>query len=277
MRLGREEVSARVFAATALVVVACHAKEPDAPPAITLPPPPALAPAKPILVVKGDVCHIPESDMCLAFDGRSAKNATVCADFATGELDRAGTCADALRIGSCRVAADALKAIYFGGDNNDVLDSAEHCQETLHGSFKPTPRNEIVATWNASALDAPLTGYTMLMPAQTVQEPVGSGLSLERYTGYFGVIIEPAAMSVAAEKRDAVAGSDWFKFDAWVSDGPGELVWSVRAAKSGAIGYKFAVEVHAGGAAFTCESLTVFDDVELMNANLDSCRSLTRR
>ena len=226
----------------------------------------------------GDVCQVPKSDMCLEFDThRIITNQKNCDDFESGKFQASGVCAKELRIGSCRVAKDGMNAIYFGGDNNDIHDSQEHCEETLHGVFSGTPAKEVTATWVKTELTGKLSGFSMLMPAQSKQEAVGNGLSLERFTGYYGIIIEKGKMSVSEEKKDARDGSEYFKFDSFVTDTATKIVWKVRAAKGGDVGYKFALQVSAGGTDFTCESLTVFDNMELADANMESCTSIAKK
>lgn len=226
----------------------------------------------------GDVCQVKDSDMCLEFDSHdTSKNTDNCNDFKSGNFQATGVCAKELRIGSCRVAKDSYTAIYFGGDNNDIHDSQEHCEETLHGVFSGTASKDIVSTWTTTDLNGKLSGYTMLMPAQSKIEAVGNGLSLERFTGYYGIIIEKGKMSVSEEKKDARDGSEYFHFDSFVTDTATKLVWKVRAAKGGDVGYKFALNVTAGGTDFTCESLTVFDNMELADANMQSCTSIAKK
>ncbi len=263
-------VSATAFLCVALFGCGGATKEPDAPiaPVATIAPP----------VARPDVCVVPKSDMCLQFDRHEPEvNGPACHEFRGGILDESGTCAKERRLGSCRVAADHYDAFYFAGDNNDVLDSREHCQETLHGVFKNTPTEDIVATWGLGDLTDVLAGYRILMPPRASQERAGDSLALERFTGYYGIIIDRGKMSVEDEKADAQAGSEYFQFESFVTDTPTRIVWKVRATKGGALGYKFAVNVTVGGKDFTCESLTVFDDEELLEANIQSCMSLRKK
>ncbi|CAN5617767.1 hypothetical protein BH09MYX1_BH09MYX1_13830 [soil metagenome] len=226
----------------------------------------------------GDVCQVPKSEMCLEFDTHSIlTNQKSCNDFESGSFQASGVCAKELRIGSCRVSKDGMNAIYFGGENNDIHDSQEHCEETLHGVFTGPPAKDVNATWIQNDLTGKLAGFTMTMPAQSKQDAVGSGLSLERFTGYYGVILTKGKMSVSEQKTDAREGSEYFKFDSFVTDTATKLVWKVRAAKGGDIGYKFALQVSASGTDFTCESLTVFDNMELADANIESCGSVAKK
>ena len=214
--------------------------------------------------------------MCLELGSHDIlTNTVLCHQFSSGVIQSGGVCSKQLRIGSCRIEADAVTAFYFGGDNTDVHDSREHCEGTLHGVFAPTPAKDILDTWAKTELHERFAGYTMLMPLGAKESPVAKAwLGLELYSGYFGILIAKEKMSVAEEKKDAVAGSEYFKFDSFVTDTATKLVWKVKSAKSGNVGYKFALEVSAGGKAFTCESLTVFDDLELAEANMASCASI---
>jgi hypothetical protein len=81
-------------------------------------------------------------------------------------------------------AANFRTGVYFGGNNNDVIDSREHCQTTLQGVFTSTPKAEILATWTAGDLTETLAGYTILMPTQTRIERFPGGLAAERFSGY---------------------------------------------------------------------------------------------
>ena len=226
----------------------------------------------------GDVCQVPKSDMCLEFDDHSLlANQKSCSDFESGNFQASGVCAKELRIGSCRVAKDKMNAIYFGGENNDIHDSQEHCEETLHGVFSGTPAKDVTATWAKTTLTGKLAGFTLLAPAQVTQEMHGDSLSVERYSGYYGIMVTKEKMVAAAVKKDAREGSEYFAFDSFVTDTATKLVWKVRATKGGDIGYKFSLAVTVGGTDITCESLTVFDNMELADANIESCTSLAKK
>lgn len=248
--------------------------------AVSLPAPPeptVRAPRQP-----DDACQVPFSDMCLEMGSHDIlTNTEICHQFSSGEIQAGGTCAKDLRIGSCRIEQDSVTAIYYGGDNNDIHDSREHCEAKLHGVFTPTSTKEILAAWAKTELHERFPGYTMLMPPGVKEELVGAAwLALQSFTGYFGIMIAKSKMSVADEKKDAVAGSEWFTFDSFLTDTPTKLVWKVKTTKGGDVGFKFALEVTTagggGGQTFTCESLTVFDDMELAEANMASCTSLAR-
>ena len=226
----------------------------------------------------GDVCQVPKSDMCFEFDDHSLiSNQKVCDKFESGNFQAAGVCAKELRIGSCRVASDKYAAIFFGGDNNDIHDSQDYCEQELHGVFTATSTKDVTSTWVKTDLTSKLAGFTLSAPAQAKQETHGDAVSIERYSGYYGIIMTKEKMSAAAEKKDAIEGSEYFKFDSFVTDTPTKLVWKVRDAKSGDPGYKFAIAVSVGGTNITCESLTIFDNMELADANIQSCNSIAKK
>lgn len=224
----------------------------------------------------GDVCQVSKDDMCLEFDDHSLLANQKSCDRFDGNFQSSGVCAKELRIGACRVAKDNMNAIYFGGDNNDIHDSQEHCEETLHGVFTSTPAKDVTATWVKTDLSFKMAGYTILAPAQTKQELHGDSVSIERISGYYGIMITKEKMSVTEVKKDAREGSEYFAFSAFVTDTPTKLVWKVRNTKNGDIGYKFSIAISAG-TDITCESLTVFDNMELADANIASCLSIARK
>lgn len=245
--------------------------------AVSLPPPaePTARAPQPRL----DACQVPFSDMCLELGSHDIlSNTALCHQFSSGVIQAGGVCSNALRIGSCRIEAGAVTAIYFAGDNNDIHDSREHCEEQLRGVFTATSTKDILATWVTTELHERFPGYTMLMPAEAKESVVGKAWSaLELFTGYFGIMVAKQKMSVTDERKDALDGSQYFTFDSFITDTATKLVWRVKATKDGNVGYKFAMEVTAGGKAFTCESLTVFDDLELAEANMASCASIAPR
>lgn len=226
-----------------------------------------------------DACQVPTSDMCLELGSHDiVANTALCHLFSSGVIQAGGVCAKELRIGSCRIEQDAVTAIYFGGENNDIHDSREHCEAKLRGVFTATPTKDILATWARTELRERFPGLTMLMPVGAKESLVGDEwLALELFTGYFGVMIGKSKMSVSEEKKDALDGSEYFAFDSFVTETATKIVWRVKATKDGNVGYKFALEVLAGGKEFTCESLTVFDDLELAEANMASCASIALR
>ena len=244
---------------------------------VPLPTASALASSAPPPALGGDVCQIPKSDMCLQFDDHSTLvNQKVCEKFDTGAFQAAGACAKELRLGSCRVAADRYAGIFFAGKNNDILDSQEYCEQALHGVFTATSTRDVTATWVKTELTSKFAGFTLLAPAQALQETHGASVSIERYSGYYGIILSHGTVTADEVKSDAMEGSEYFKFDSFVTETSTKFVWKVRDAKTSAPGYKFTVLLTVGGAHVICESLTVFDNMPLTDANIESCNSISR-